>query len=327
MIKRFLQSYDWLIIGATIFLIFWSVLNIYSATLYEGTSHFKKQAFFGIIGILIIFLLPLINYKKLVNLSVFIYLIGVGLLVAVMFIGATKMGAKRWINLGFFSIQPSEFMKFVMILVSAYILGQNKEKTDLKTVLILLIFTAIPFILIVKQPDLGTAIAMLIPVAGAIFVSGLDRKIIIGATVGFIASLPLIWQHLKDYQKERIIAFLNPEADPFKSAYHILQSKIAVGSGQLTGKGFLKGTQSKFLFLPEQHTDFIFATIGEEWGFVVSALIVFIYFLIGTRMIYWSFKVRDIEGKLICVSAATLIITQAFINIAMNIGLAPVVGI
>jgi len=328
-LSKIFAGYDLVLIVLTLFLIGWGILNIYSATIHEYHNLHIKQMVYGIAGILIIFLMPLINYRKLLVLSPFIYLIGVGLLLAVIFVGTTILGAKRWISLGIFTLQPSEFMKFVIILITAYILGQNreKEKLEIKAVFMVLFVVFIPFVLTLRQPDLGTAITLLIPVIGMLFIGGLDKKLIAGTAVALAIASPFIWEHLADYQKKRILAFVNPESDPFKSAYHILQSKIAVGSGQLTGKGFLQGTQSKLFFLPEQHTDFIFATIGEEWGFILSFTIILIYLLVGLRIIYWGTKVKDIEGKYICFGAATLIITQAFINIAMTIGLAPVVGI
>ncbi|WP_297456319.1 rod shape-determining protein RodA [Persephonella sp.] len=324
--NSFFENYDWVILTAVFFLIGWSVLNIYSATIHEYSNLYIKQGIYAITGIFIILLMPFINYKKLVFYSPVIYVIAVTMLIAVIFVGTTILGAKRWISLGFFTVQPSELMKFVIILTTAFILG-NREKVDTKTLILVGITTLIPVVLTLKQPDLGTAITILIPVVFMLFVAGISKKIIAGTFIGLIIASPFIWEHLKDYQKKRILAFLNPEADPFRSAYHILQSKIAIGSGELTGKGFLHGTQSKLFFLPEQHTDFIFATIGEEWGFVISFTILLVYLIIGLRLIYWGNKIKDLEGKLICYGAAGLITTQAFINIAMTVGLAPVVGI
>jgi len=324
---RFFSGYDPYIFISVVFLILWSIINIYSATIHEYKNLYLKQAFYGIIGIGILLLLPRIDYRKIVNISPLIYLIGVLSLLAVIFAGTTILGAKRWISLGVFTIQPSEFMKFILIITTAYILGSKKEKIDTKKALITVFIAGVPFFFTAKQPDLGTAITLLIPVAVMLFVGGLSKKIIYGAVIAGILSSPFIWDHLKDYQKKRITAFINPEADPFKSAYHILQSKIAVGSGQITGKGFLQGTQSKLFFLPEQHTDFIFATIGEEWGFVFSSIILLIYLVLGLRIFYWGIKVKDPEGKYICFGSGSLILIQAFINIAMTIGLAPVVGI
>ena len=324
---RFFSGYDPYIVLPVGFLILWGIINIYSATIHEYKNLYLKQALYGIVGIGILLTFPRIDYRKVVNISPLIYMFGIISLVAVIFAGTTILGAKRWISLGFFTIQPSEFMKFVLIITTAYILGSGKEKVTAKKAIIAGFTAGVPFLLTMKQPDLGTAVTLLIPVGVMLFVGGLNKKIIFGLILTGILSSPFIWDHLKDYQKKRITAFINPEADPFKSAYHILQSKIAVGSGQITGKGFLHGTQSKLFFLPEQHTDFIFATIGEEWGFIFSSIILLLYLILGLRIFYWGIKVKDPEGKYICFGAGSLILTQAFINIAMTIGLAPVVGI
>ncbi|RUM58218.1 MAG: rod shape-determining protein RodA [Persephonella sp.] len=325
-IKNILTIYDPIILLIVIFLIFWSILNVYSATFHEYSNLYIKQAVFGVIGLTVMLLLPFIDYRKVLNLSPYLYLIGIILLLGVMLFGKTILGAKRWINLGFFMLQPSELMKFIMILITAHLLD-DKKSISLKDISIVLIITAIPLILILKQPDLGTSIMVLLPVLVILFTAGLPKRYIFGAIGLFISLAPFIWQHMKEYQKKRILAFLNPEADPFGSAYHILQSKIAVGSGQLTGKGFLEGTQSKLFFLPEQHTDFIFATIGEEWGFLMSALIVLLYLILGIRIVLWGLKIKHIAGKYVCFGSAGLITLQAFINISMTVGFAPVVGI
>ncbi len=191
----------------------------------------------------------------------------------------------------------------------------------------ILFIAFIPAILVVLQPDLGTALTILFPPAFIIFVMGIKKRYIFASLILILLISPFIWSHLKEYQKNRILAFLNPEKDPLGTAYHIIQSKIAIGSGMLTGKGFLHGTQSKFYFLPEQHTDFIFATIGEEWGFIATITILTLYTLLVLRILYWAIKIKDTAAKVVCYGAASLISFQAFINIAMTLGMAPVVGI
>ncbi|WP_457641382.1 rod shape-determining protein RodA [Persephonella sp.] len=325
-IKLLFEKYDPIIFGIVFLLLIWSVINVYSATFHEYTSLYIKQGLYAFVGILIILLFPYFDYRKILNIAPYIYILGVVLLIAVIFFGTTILGAKRWLNLGFFMLQPSEMMKFIIILMIAYIL-ENKKEVTFKDGLKILILSLTPFLLTLKQPDLGTAITIIIPVIVILFLANLHKKYIF-LTIGvLILSAPFIWQNLKDYQKKRILAFLNPEADPFGTAYHILQSKIAIGSGHIFGKGYLQGTQSKLFFLPEQHTDFIFATIGEEWGFVVSILILTAYFVLGLRILYWGNKVKLFGGKYICYGAGGLIILQAFINIAMTVGFAPVVGI
>ncbi|WP_457644557.1 rod shape-determining protein RodA [Persephonella sp.] len=325
-IKTFFSRYDPVVIFIVLGLLVWSVINIYSATFHEYSSLYIKQTVYALIGAFIILTLPSLDYRKLLNTAPYLYIAGILLLIAVIFFGTTILGAKRWIKLGFFMVQPSELMKFVMILTVAYILENSRKVTFIEGLKVLII-SVIPFVLILKQPDLGTAITVLIPVVIILFLANLSKKYILSTITLFLISAPFIWDHLKDYQKKRILAFLNPEADPFGTAYHILQSKIAIGSGYIFGKGYLQGTQSKLFFLPEQHTDFIFATIGEEWGFVVSITILTAYLILGLRILYLGSKIKYYGGKYICYGAGGLIITQAFINIAMTVGLAPVVGI
>ncbi len=327
MIKKILQTYDIPILLYVIFLLTVSLIGIYSATIYQSPVYIKKQVVFVIISLIIIIFLPLIDYKKLVNLSVFFYILGILSLIYVKFFGVVVLGAKRWINLGFFSIQPSEFVKYFTLLFVSYIISNTKIPISLKDSIKILLVAFIPFVLVLKQPDLGTAITILIPVVFILFLAGLNKKYILSTLFIILILSPVIWTHLKDYQKKRILAFINPSSDPYGSAYHIIQSQIAVGSGQITGKGFLNGTQSKLMFLPEQHTDFIFATISEEFGFVLSSILVLVYLLLSYRILYLGSKVKDKAGKFLCYGIGGLIGTQAFINIAMTVGLAPVVGI
>jgi rod shape determining protein RodA len=245
----------------------------------------------------------------------------------VKFFGVSILGAKRWINLGFFQLQPSEVAKFSMIIFSAYFISNTKLPLSFKDFLKIIGLSAIPFMLIYSQPDLGSAILVVLPVLVIVFLAKFNIKYIIVFVLTGIISSPFMWTHLKDYQKNRIIAFLNPENDPKGTAYHIIQSKIAIGSGMLTGKGYLQGSQSKYYFLPEQHTDFIYATIGEEWGFVVSFLILTAYFILSLRIFYIGVKTNELFGKFLCYGIASIIGFQVFINIAMNVGMAPVVGV
>ena len=324
---KFLKTLDPLLIISVLFIVFWGVLNMYSATVHEFKYLYIKQGIFAFIGILSAFIVSSIDYKKIVNFSIIFYIAGIILLVAVHLWGKTILGATRWISLGPVNLQPSEFMKLIMILVTARILGHIHGNITLVDILKVIFLTSIPIALILKQPDLGTSIMVLLPVLVGLFTANIPKKYIVSSIILAVISSPFIWSHLKDYQKARILAFLKPESDPFGTAYNIIQSQIAIGSGEIFGKGFLQGTQSKLFFLPEQHTDFIFSTIGEEWGFIISATIVFLYLFIGLRIIYWGNKTEDLTGKYICYMTGSLITFQAFINIAMTMGLAPAVGI
>ncbi len=326
-IKETFKYYDIQLLLAVLFIVFWGVLNIYSATINEYKYLYIKQFLYAVVGLFLAFSIANTDYKKLLNLSFYLYILGVLLLIGVIFIGTTILGAKRWISIGPLTVQPSELMKFVVILVTARILGYAHEGGRLIDAVKVLLLVSVPVLLTLFQPDLGTAIMLLIPPIIGIFISGIKRKYIILSIVFSLLMSPFIWQHLKPYQKDRILAFIQPERDPFNTAYHIIQSQIAIGSGKVFGKGFLQGTQSKLFFLPEQHTDFIFATIGEEWGFIISAFLLFIYLFVGLRLIKWGNTVEDLAGKYICYMSAGIISIQAFINIAMTVGFAPVVGI
>lgn len=327
-LKDFILSYDSIVLYATIFLIIWSVVNIYSASYHEFSSLYIKQIIFSLISLMIILFIPkIIDYRKLLDISFGLYILGIGLLIIVKLFGTTVLGAKRWINLGFFQLQPSELMKFIIIISAAHFLSKVQLPLSFKDFIKLMLMVAIPFALIKSQPDLGSALLILIPVLFMVFFAGFKSKYIVAFNISVILLSPIIWNHLEDYQKNRIIAFLNPEEHSKQYAYQIVQSVIAVGSGQLTGKGYLEGSQSKYYFLPEQHTDFIFATIGEEWGFIVSGMLVILYLLLSIRIMYVGYNLSDLGGKFVCYGIGSLIASQAFINISMNVGLLPVVGV
>ncbi len=322
-----LKNLDLSIIIPVILLIFFSVISIYSATYGETDIYWKKQLIFGLLSILTIFVFTFIDYKKILNLAPYLYIAGILMLIYVKFFGITILGAKRWINIGIGTIQPSEFMKFIIIITVAYMLHTAKLPITWKDVLKIIAVIALPFGLILKQPDLGTALSLLFPIIFILFLAEIDKKYIIGSTIAIVVASPFIYSSLEPYQKKRIQALFNPEADPTGVAYHLIQSKIAIGSGGLYGKGFLQGTQSKLLFLPEKHNDFIFASISEEWGFIVSVVLVLVFFYLGIKILYWGQKVKDKPAKFICYGVGGLIALQAFVNIAMTMGLAPTVGI
>ena len=323
-----IKQTDLIVYLLTAFLLIWSVINIYSASYHEYSNLYIKQTIFATASFFTITFLPFfIEYRKLGYISFYLYLLSIFLLILVKFFGVSILGAKRWISLGFLQLQPSEIAKFTMILFSAYFISNTKLPLSFKDFLKIMGLSAIPFILIYSQPDLGSAVLVILPVFVMVFLAKFSLKYIIGFVITSVILSPFIWTHLKDYQKNRIIAFLNPESDPKGTAYHIIQSKIAIGSGMLTGKGYLQGSQSKYYFLPEQHTDFIYATIGEEWGFVVSFLIITIYFVLSLRIFYIGIKTNELFGKFLCYGIASVIGFQAFINIAMNVGMAPVVGV
>ncbi len=323
-----LKRIDFVVFGLTLTLLVFSVVNIYSASYHEFSNLYIKQIIFVIFSLLVILTTTfLFDYRWLLSFYFYLYIFGIILLILVKLIGTTILGAKRWINLGFFQLQPSELMKGIMIIFSSSYISSLKLPISLKDFFKLMFFTSIPFLLVYSQPDLGSGIMIVIPVLVIVFLAGFKLRYILAFILFFVVSSPFVWMHLKEYQKNRILAVLNPQSDPQGIAYHIIQSKIAIGSGMLTGKGYLQGSQSKYYFLPEQHTDFIFASIGEEWGFIVSFILISVYLVLSLRIFFIGRSVKDNFAKFLCYSIASLLIFQSFTNIAMNLAVAPVVGV
>lgn len=242
------------------------------------------------------------------------------------FVGKTVYGAKRWLDLGPFNLQPSEFMKFSLALFLLYTLEHIKRLRSKET-LILLSSLAMPTFLVIKQPDLGTAITYLVVLISLLFLKGIRLRYFFFAGLVLLASSPFLWHLLKDYQKKRILALFDPYEDYHHSGYQLIQSMIAVGSGGLTGKGFLKGTQSQLFFLPEKHTDFIFAVFAEEWGLLGSLLMVSLLFFVCLRIAYYAYRLEPSPERLFLGAFASLWLFQVSVNLLMTMGLMPVVGI
>jgi len=257
-----------------------------------------------------------------------LFVIGLGMLVAVLLVGHVGKGAQRWLDLGFMKFQPSEVMKLAVPMAVAWFISSHNLPPKIRHLLVGFIMCAIPTLLIAKQPDLGTSI--LIATAGVfvLFMSGMSWRIIAFVATLVSAFLPVLWLFLmRDYQRQRVLTFLNPESDPLGSGYHIIQSKIAIGSGGLEGKGYLQGTQSQLEFLPERHTDFIFAVISEELGLMGVLVLLSLYlFIIGRCMIIAS-QAQDNYSKLVAASFTLTFFVYVFVNIGMVSGLLPVVGV
>ena len=269
-----------------------------------------------------------ISLRVLKKLSLGFYLAGVLMLVAVIAFGEIGKGAQRWLDLGFIRFQPSEFMKLAMPMMVASYLSSKVLPVGWKDLLVSAVLVLVPVLLIARQPDLGTA--LLVGSAGffVLFLAGVRWKIfmILGLLVSLMA--PLLWKFaLHDYQRGRILTMLNPENDPLGSGYHIIQSKIAIGSGGVYGKGWLNGTQSQLDFLPERSTDFIFAVFGEEFGFFGAILLVFLYLLIIYRGLYIAAVSKDTYGRLLAGALSLTFFVYLFVNTGMVTGLLPVVGV
>jgi rod shape determining protein RodA len=270
-----------------------------------------------------------INYKLLDRWGQAIYIGCLILLVWVLIFGKSAGGSRRWLIIGPVSIQPSELAKIAVMIVLARYFSKdaNTRGFTLRELFRPFILTLIPFVLIMKQPDLGTA-GLLLLIAGSItlFVK-IERRSLIYLVVTCAAVVPLVWFFLKEYQQRRILVFLNPDRDPLGAGYHIIQSKIAIGSGMIAGKGFLKGTQNALSFLPEEHTDFIFSVLAEEWGFIGTVIVVLLFLM----LIFWGLNIaqgcREPFGTIMAVGITSMFFWQVVINIGMTMGLMPVVGV
>ncbi len=331
--RRLVQYFDWGLLILTLSVLGIGLVALYSAVT-AGTPTLQKSLYFKQLiwyfaGLVMMVFSFVFNYKTLDRWAPVIYIGCICLLIGVLLFGKYVGGSKRWLSFGSVSIQPSELVKIAVILILAryYARHANDRGLTLRELFTPLFLTVLPFFLIVRQPDLGTAMLVLL-IAGSItvFVKIERRSFIYLLTAGSV-SVPLVWFLLKGYQKQRILTFLDPDRDPLGAGYHIIQSKIAIGSGMIFGKGFLKGTQNALSFLPEHHTDFIFSVLAEEWGFAGS-LFTLLVFLI---LIIWGLSVahgcRDPFGIILSVGITAMIFWQVFINIGMVMGLMPVVGV
>ncbi len=333
--KRLLKNFDWFLLIIALLITFIGVLTVYSAN-YEGAGssalsmlHVKKQLIWLLVAVVGMFIFMIFDYSILEEYTLYIYIVNIILLVAVLLIGKKVLGAQRWLSFGGFNFQPSELFKFTtIILVAKFFSEENRlKKYKLCELAKLIVMILIPVLLIIKQPDLGTGLLVLSVFVGMIVFVGIHSSSIVKIAASGLLITPLAWNFLKGYQKNRILTFIFPERDPLGAGYHIIQSKIAVGSGRLFGKGYLHGTQNKLHFLPEEHTDFIFSVFAEEWGFTGSIVLIVLYFLFFMAMINISRKAKDNFGALIVIGTMFIFLWQFFINIGMVIGLLPVVGI
>jgi len=301
-------------------------LVVFSAA--DGDSMFMEGHFTKLLlASLLMVIAAQIPMRWYQNLSFVTYLAGIGLLIAVMLFGEISKGAQRWLDLGFFRFQPSEIMKLAVPAAIAWLLAQSQLPPRWSLLLGALLMLSIPVGLVAKQPDLGTAI--LIATAGAIviFLAGIAWRYIMGLISLLAIAAPIAWNHLHDYQQKRVLTFLNPEDDPLGSGYHIIQSKIAIGSGGLEGKGWRNGSQTQLDFLPESHTDFIFSVLAEEWGLIGVAVLLSLYLFVITRGLYIAWKARDTFGRLMAGAITMSFVIYIFINIGMVSGMLPVVGV
>jgi len=327
--RRLLQNVDWPLLGATVGLVVLSATTL--ATLHVGRAGgavaFRQLAWFGIGALALVFVAS-IDYRRLVRAAPLLYVAGLVGLAAVFLLGRAVSGARRWIFLGPLSIEPSEVFKLCFVLMATWLLTSRWTQPVGKLAIALSVpVLAIPAVLIVRQPDLGTAI-LLFPVLLALFVgAGMRLRLLGGLALLGLAALPLAWIAMKDYQRERILVFLDPLRDPLGSAYNVIQAKIAIGSGQFLGKGIAGATQSRLAFIPERHTDFIFAVFAETWGFVGCLVLLTCYALLLLRGFDIAASAREPVGRLVALGVTSLFATQVLVNVGMVTGLLPVVGV
>tara|TARA_B100001063_G_scaffold11134_1_gene8657 strand:+ start:3690 stop:4700 length:1011 start_codon:yes stop_codon:yes gene_type:complete len=292
--------------------------------LFHTKSHFIKLITFTLMMLIISF----VNIKFWFFIGYFLYVIVIALLLWTYLFGIKSSGSQRWIDLYFINLQPSELMKiFIILCLAKYFHRMKLENVNsIYTILTSLIIILLPMGLVIVQPDLGTSLLIAISGIAVLWFAGINHKYFIYTMLGFLISLPFIISFLKPYQKLRVLTFLNPDRDPLGAGYQIIQSKIAVGSGGIFGKGFLKGTQSYLEFLPEKHTDFIFTLFSEEFGFVGSAFLLMIYGVIIYRILAIGANSRSYFAKLFCYSFGAAIFVYITINMSMVLGLLPIVG-
>ncbi|MDJ0650043.1 MAG: rod shape-determining protein RodA [Xenococcaceae cyanobacterium MO_188.B19] len=365
------RNIDWFLLLLVLSLTGFGSLTIYSIELAEGLNRNYQHLLMGGVGLIIALTIARFNYRSLLRSHWLVYTVTNISLIAVMVAGVSAKGAQRWITVGGFNVQPSEFAKIGVVITLAALL-HNKNANNLFNVIKTLGITAIPWALVFLQPDLGTSlvfgaivitmlywananpgwlILMASPLISAIlyhlylpgwllwilvitgiawltlpvkFVSALSAMVL---NFGAVELGNVFWGLLKDYQKDRLILFLNPEKDPLGGGYHLIQSRIAIGSGGMDGTGLFKGSQTQLNFIPEQHTDFIFSAVGEEWGFVGSIILLAVFWLICWRLIWIASCTKDNFGSLLAVGILAIIAFQITINISMTIGLAPITGI
>ncbi len=302
------------------------LLTLYSASL-ENPARVTAQCANILVALALMWIAAQIPPQTLMRFAVPAYVLGLALLLAVWAVGDVRNGARRWLNLGLTSIQPSEVMKIAMPLALAWYFHKREAALRLTDFAVAAVMLALPTALIAREPDLGTA--LLVAAAGfyVIFLAGLSWKVLIGAVFAGAASMPLAWSVLHDYQRRRILTLLDPTEDPLGAGYHIIQATIAVGSGGITGKGWLQGTQTHLEFIPERATDFIFAVFSEEFGLVGNALLMVLYLALIARGLVIAANAPTFFARLLAGAIVLTFFTYAFVNMGMVSGILPVVGV
>lgn len=331
--RRLLKNFDIGLVLLMGLITIYGLTTVYSASRggATGASLVHRQLMWAVAGVIAFVLAASVDHKSYPRFSRWIYAINMGLLLAVVVKGHESKGAQRWIGFGGLTIQPSEFAKVAVIITLAVFLVKHKESIrDLKTFAMSFLHVAVPMLLIFKQPDLGTALVVTAIWFGMLFIAGANRKHLLAFVIGVVVVGLVGWNTphlLKDYQKDRLSSFINPAMDEKGSGYHVLQSRIAIGSGQATGKGWLHGTQGQLGFIPERHTDFIFTVVAEELGFVGASVLVMLYFLLIWKAMNIMSDTEDAMGRFAAAGVVSMLLFHVMVNIGMTIGIMPVAGV
>ena len=332
MSRGILKNIEWWILILASVLCVIGLVALYSTTQSSNFDDLHKQAIWLVVGFFIMLVISFIDYRILVRISPILYGISILLLIFVLFTKSIN-GASSWFNIGGFSLQPGEVAKVTVILFLAYVISkiQAKGRGEINRLFklpIVLSVVGLPVVLIIMQPDFGTAAAYIVALIMVLFVAGIDKKFIIFATILVVVGIPLAYKFvLPEHAKTRIDVYLNPELDPRGAGYNIIQSKLAVGSGELFGMGLLKGNQTQLGFLYPKTTDFIFAVIGEEMGFIVAGSVIILYVILITKAIYVAKTAKDDLGSYIAMGIAGIFLFHMVENIGMTMGLLPITGV
>jgi len=327
--QRLIKNLDYSILVCILCLITMGCLAVYSATCTGGgTTFVSKQVTWIVLGFVMFFVFMLVDYKTLLKLAPVFYIGAILLLASLFVFGKSRSGSTSWLAVGGFSLQPSEFAKVVLIIaLTKYLVWDYEKRRTFFYIVKALIIAGIPLALILKQPDLGTALVFIPIIFAMLFVAGARPRYLMTLIILGILALPLMFMFLKEYQKARLLVFINPDIDPLGAGYNIIQSKIAIGSGGMFGKGWLLGTQNRLAFLPERHTDFIFSVIGEEFGLLGGTFLLLLFVIILVASFKTAGQARDLSGRLLVTGVIVYIATHLIINVGMTIGIMPITGL
>jgi rod shape determining protein RodA len=326
--RRLLKNFDWFLLCTAFLLATCGIAMVYSATYWMGLSQYLKQLGWLGIGIIAMFVVMFVDYHTWSRFAHLFYLVSIGSLCLLFLFDHSGLGSNRWFRLGPIAFQPSELTKVATLLLLARYLSSKSRKFSRPSDLVIpLVIAGMPVLLILRQPDLGTASVFVALFLVLLYMAGVRPKHFWSLVGLGLAGAPLAWRALAGYQKARLVAFINPNADPLGVGYHIVQSKIAIGSGGFLGKGWLAGTQTRLNFLPGHYTDFIFPMLGEEWGFLGASLLLLLYFLLIMRGIKITVQAKDMLGSLLAMGATSILAFHIIVNIGMSMGIVPVTGL